>query len=332
MKFTNSILRNLECPKKIYWRYKKRFVKEDAPPLRIGSVVHKALEILGKTGDETAAYKSILEHYADVPPWADELEWAYEREMVEALVAGYIHYYSDDDEYELLEVEKKFEFPIGLEYAAGKMDGIVKHGEKILLHEIKTTASQFSDDDYWRKLNLDGQISLYALAARDMGYDVQSVLYDVISKPTFKPRRIPLTDENGFKITLDQNGERVYTKSGKPRESSSKADGYELQTRPEDAEEFGKRILEDVKKFPEKYYQRREIDLLESDLDNFKNEFVMKIEMFEMIMKKEMFYRNVSFRCKFCSYYQFCIDGVDPDTPPAGFRVEKEISPELKGE
>jgi hypothetical protein len=92
----------------------------------------------------------------------------------------------------------------------------------------------------WRRLRVDHQISLYVLAARELGYAVDGVFYDVTRKPTIAPCPIPMLDVDGVKIVLDANRQRVKNKDGKSwRQTSDTEKGYVLQTRPMEPEEWG---------------------------------------------------------------------------------------------
>jgi hypothetical protein len=113
---------------------------------------------------------------------------------------------------------------------------------------------------------IDAQVSTYFVAARALGFDVSACLYDVLGKPTIKPRAIPLTDADGVKIVLDAAAARVRTKDGKKyRETADAEQGFVLQTRPETPEEYRARLRADIASAPEAYYQRGEVVRLEEE-------------------------------------------------------------------
>lgn len=184
------------------------------------------------------------------------------------------------DDYQVLEVEKEFAFPLynpdkGCARSqsfdeGGKIDVLVRHiaSNRVKVVEHKTTSDDVAPaSHYWDRLRLDVQCSKYYMAAKSEGHDVSSVIYDVVSKPGQRPCQIPLKDENGFKIVLDQQGERVLTKDGKkPRETGDTERGFILQTVTETPEEFGTRLLETLRAAPGDYFAQKEVARLDSDL------------------------------------------------------------------
>jgi hypothetical protein len=55
--------------------------------------------------------------------------------------------------------------------------------------EHKTTSSDISAGSvFWSKTEMDAQCSLYVTAARQSGYDVRGVVYDVLRKPLLRPK------------------------------------------------------------------------------------------------------------------------------------------------
>lgn len=56
--------------------------------------------------------------------------------------------------------------------------------------EHKTSSEDISaGSNYWKRLVMDPQISVYIEGARSLGYDVKGVLYDVLKKPLFSPKK-----------------------------------------------------------------------------------------------------------------------------------------------
>jgi len=85
--------------------------------------------------------------------------------------------------------------PIGFQ---GKLDAIVKLDDgRLALLERKTTASL--DDNYWTRLEFDSQVAGYFVAARALGFDVQTVLYDVAEKPSIRPYKATPEDKRKYK-------------------------------------------------------------------------------------------------------------------------------------
>lgn len=347
-----------QCPRKHYYRYEIGLRKsDDAKPLRMGSAVHLGLDMRaqGFSIDETV--DTAVAGYAEVPAWAahDEQkvhEWLVERATVDSLLRGYFWYWENAQippelhVAEIVESEKSFDLPIRnpetgaastVFRVGGKRDKIVKLGDgRLAVMEHKTTGDDIGpESDYWKRLRLDQQISLYVVAAREQGHDVATVLYDVIRKPSISPRQIPMLDADGFKIVLDHAGQRVMTKDGKkPRESADTAQGWTLQTRVESPDEFGKRLMLDIADRPEFYYQRREIPRLESDLEEFRHELWQQQQAIRESGRNRRHFRNTAacispFRCE---YLDMCGGSIDLDNVPAGFAFVTELHPELAGE
>jgi len=68
----------------------------------------------------------------------------------------------------------------------GKIDAIVRLQDgRLAVLERKTAA--FVDDTYWARLQFDAQVVGYFIAARAAGIDVQTVVYDVVEKPSIRP-------------------------------------------------------------------------------------------------------------------------------------------------
>lgn len=333
------------CPRQFWYRYDLglRRVRETAP-LRLGSAFHHGQELRrGLFGDDVGAVIDLATAgYVEVPQWAEPQAWAVEGETVRQLLAGHFWRYGADD-LEFLAVELPFDIPLvnpdtgapsRTFRLAGKIDAIVRLPDgRLAVLEYKTAGCDISpDSDYWLRLRYDGQISLYVLAARALGYDVATVLYDVTRKPTIKPRQIPQLDDDGCKIVLDAAGERVLNANGKPRQSASSKDGYVLQVRPEAPEQYGERLLQDIGDRPDYYFQRREIPRLEDDLAEYRAELWQQADLIRESRRRGRWFRNVSrMTCDHCEFAPLCLNGarVCPDAPPAGYEFIEDVNPEL---
>ena len=245
------------CPRRHHYEYNLGIrTSGQANYYRIGHAIHAGLDARARGSSTEDSLVIALSSY-DVS--SDEIE--YEKTTVVQLLCGYWWKWEQADVPNDIRVkeyhatEHAFEIPIrhpitgrptAQFMAAGKIDKIVVLGdERTAVMEHKTTSSDISPtSDYWKRLQIEQQISMYVLAAREEGWEVKTVLYDVIRKPTIEPKRIPLVDENGAKIVLDREGNRVMTKDGKkPRETSDKELGYEMQTRPETLDEWESRLF-----------------------------------------------------------------------------------------
>jgi PD-(D/E)XK nuclease superfamily len=225
------------------------------------------------------------------------------------------------DTHDILEVESEFEFPLlnpeteapsRTFVEAGKIDGILRDKRtgvlKVLEH--KTTSDSIEpESNYWGKLTMDTQISKYILSLRSRGIDANTVVYDVVRKPGYKLGNIPLLDEDGVKIVLDSNGERVRTKDGKKWRQTADADaGYVLQTRPETLEELSSRTLIEVCSRPEDYFAVREVGRTDSDLLEYMNDAWAQSQMILYFRKRNLWPRNPSACSAFgtCEFFDLC--------------------------
>jgi RecB family exonuclease len=329
--------------------------KTDAKPLRIGSVIHEALDLhaKGKWADE--AIMDAVSVYDEVPTWADtdELvhEWLCEAALCRAMLSAYFAHYANIElppelrVAEIVNSEIDFELaitnpdtgsPIHVFKNRGKIDKIVRLADgRVAIMEHKTTSDSIEPGaDYWLRLCVDQQISRYMCAAQDLGYDPQTILYDVISKPKHSPRAIPLTDENGVKIVLDTNGDRVRTSDGKKwRETGDSAKGYAVQTRPETPDEFMARVRDEMLADPSRFFARREVPRLTSDLNTFRQELYQQAKDIHEANKTGRHFRNSGSCIGFgrCEYLDLCASGTMPtrENPPSGFVMVEDLHPEL---
>jgi hypothetical protein len=205
----------------------------------------------------------------------------FELARAKAMLCGYDARWADDmDRYEVLGVELEFAAPLvnPLTRATsrtwrigGKLDVMVRERatRRDLIVEHKTASVDVgAGSEYWRRLRMDGQVSIYFDGARALGYDPQACLYDVLAKTGLRPSAIPVLDEAGVKIVLAANGERVRTKDGKKwRETGDTAAGYVVQTRPETPEEYLARLIDAIAEDPNRFYQRGEVVRLEQEIE-----------------------------------------------------------------
>ena len=361
---TNSRMSTYKtCPRKHYYRYEIGVRRDtDAKPLRMGSAVHLGLDLKCKGEEETAALLAATDSYDQFPLWANDEEtqheWLVERETVRRLLAGYWWRWGDDADIvsEVIASEISFDLPIRnpetggtstVFRVGGKIDKIVRLRDgRIAVMEHKTCGEDLGpDSDYWKRLRIDQQISLYMCAAREMGHDVQTVLYDVIRKPSIAPKQIPVTDEQGLKVVVDQNGERVLKQNikkngepgvghGEPMQSGNTEKGWTLLTRTETPEEFGERLSNDMVERPDFYFARQEIPRLDSDLEEFRFELWQQQQAIRASQQHGRHFRNTS-ACLVmgrCEYLDQCHNGIDVANIPSGFVRVADLHPELGGE
>lgn len=315
--------------------------KDDTKALRIGKAIHAGIENLQH--GLAVACDAARRYYRDMPEQFDQYAWDIERETVLRLICAY-EWRWRDHKIENVEVEFAFQLPlINPETGrptpnfdrAGKMDGIVRLEDgRLALKETKTVSEDIGpESDYWRRLRMDLQISGYMDAARTLGYEVDTVLYDCIRKPTISATAVPLTDDDGIKVVLDRDGQRVRNANGKTwRQTGDTEKGWVLQTRPMTVEEWGEKLSSDIASRPEYYFCRMEIPRLDQDISEFQHELWEIQQAIRDAQKSGHHYRTVSKNsCPFCPFYDFCSTNqqIDLANPPIGFEVLRDIHPEL---
>ncbi len=320
----------LRCPRSHYWRYECGLTTEPSDALRFGSAWHAATEARWRGADYDGALAAAL---STGEPLNETLT-----ATLSGLLAGYFKHYAQEDFIKQVypEVEFSGRIPGSRTFAtAGKIDGLcVLHDGRLALKEDKTTSDDLSPDSkYWLRLRFNSQLLQYVDAAPMLGWDVSTIIYDVVRKPAIAPRQIPMLDENGAKIVVDAAGNRVLKKDGTPRESGDKEKGYTLQTRLETPTEFADRVYTDTQERPDFYFARREVPILQSDLEEFR---AQRLTLTRLILHcraaskktsrpEQAWPRNVDERvCSSCVFEGHCLSNltIDPVNPPAGFKVE----------
>ena len=326
----------LTCMRKHYWRYElglRKVAESDA--LRFGSAWHRSMEVRATGADIETAIAAAIGERSDL----DELQLA----TLAGMLTGYYHHYKNDT-IVAMQPEVEFRMPLAGSRTfdvGGKIDGlgILDDGRKILM-EHKTAGFDLSPaSNYWMRLIGNMQVMQYLIAARDLGWDIETILYDVARKPMIKPCCIPTLDANGYKIVNDTTGTRVFKKNGEPRETADQEKGYTTLAALETPAQFNERLTADTMARPEFYYARREVPVLADDLEAFQ---IQRLELSRLILllrgasrrasKPEYGWpRNIGENtCKYCDFTGFCLQncGVDMANPPSGFRIGA-INPEL---
>lgn len=319
----------LVCPRAHYWRYEFGLKKDDvSTALMFGSSWHVAMEA-------RASGAGLVDAFESATAQKESLD-GYDLAMLGAMLAAYYAIYQDD---ELLkaayEPEKEFRHDIKRSrtfVAAGKIDGLatLANGKTALIEHKTTSDSIDAGSDYWTRLRWNQQLCGYVLAAREMGYDISTVIYDVVRKPAIRPSKIQVLDEDGLKVVINlATGDRVLKKDGTPKQS--KSEGEELQTRQEEPAEYQDRLCDDIMSRPEFYFARREVPVLDDDISAFEeHRLVCGTQILAYRVAEKRFAnsstawpRNVSWGCKSCEYESFCLQNIVPieNDIPVGFSM-----------
>lgn len=325
------------CHRKEWFKYELGLRRAStAKPLRMGRAVHLGIELWEKGQPEDEAIIKAAEDYGVIPDWCktdeDQIEWLTEAEIVKRLLAGYfwrwgsyrLETVSAEQVYSLPIINPETGKPTPSFTFGGKWDAIIKLADgRLAVRETKTAGADISpESDYWGKLAMDQQISGYMIAARREGFDVRTVLYDVIRKPSIKPKALTKADRSmvansgtyfGEKITIDE--------SGVPERETPAM--------------YGARLNQDISDRPDFYYARREIPRLDVDLEEFAQELWEQQLDTRNRQKTGRWYRNTSACLTMgrCEYFDLCASGWKPDAgTPSGFEIVECVHPELNGD
>jgi len=296
------------CPRKHYLSYELGIRPEkDSFSLRVGSAFHLALDLIEKGHDPSDAFERVLDDPYDVA-------------LVAAMVHGH-HFRWNGQQPEVVASELAFEMPLRnpetgaatpIWNLAGVIDKIVRLDDgRLALMEHKTTSRDFSPGaDYWVRLHMDQQLSIYVLAAREIGYDVATVLYDVTRRPMLRP----------LKATPEES--RKYKANGVLYANQRDVD--------ETPAEFTARVAAYVAEHPESF-ARIEIARLDQDLQWCAAELWQQQLAIRSAQRAGHFYRNpgACFQPFPCEYLPICQNNDLEHTTPQGFKRDVQVHPEL---
>lgn len=299
---TNSRVSALmACPHRHWWAYELGIRPDTASlPLSIGSAFHAAVERLRRGEPIESAIVSARAGIADPA----------DAELTACMVAGWEWRWRDAPIGKCLAAEATWQVRIGRGRAAftaaGKIDAVYElpTGE-VAVVETKTTREDIgANSDYWRRLNIDRQISWYVIGARELGYPATTVVYDVARVPGLRPRLLSRKKDN--------DGAR------------------------ESVEQYAARVMEDIGNKPDWYYARHEIPRLDSELADVKEEMANHYRALRYYQKAGRWPRNADacLRWGRCPYFGPCADRYDPTTQgvPSGYRVVDDVNAELAQE
>lgn len=326
----------MRCLRQHYWRYEIGLQRDETPlALQIGSAWARAMEARFKGQPMLNALDAALPDTALDP---------YTATTIGILLEAYYDYWPTTDTINMTpETQFKEELQVGEELflVEGKMDALGSVSGQPMLVECKTTGeSVLPDSGYWLRLAFNLQILQYASAAWTLGYDISAAFYDVVHKPGIKPKQVPDLDKQGLKVVLDSAGNRVFKKDGSPRESGDTEKGFVVKSHLETPQEYGARLLADIRSRPDFYFARKEIPIMESDIEAFRLQRMAIAKLILSLRESEQGLSDPSnawprhcdkMICGGCQFASFCLQNisVDPVNPPQGFTV-KPFNPELE--
>lgn len=297
-----------------------RPVKE-AETLRFGTLVHKGLEAWWKSaqagviGDEQlAATLAALQGEAD----------PFDLVRAEELLRGYHYRWLDSlAHYEVIAVEVQFQtrlvnpqtgYPSQTWDLGGKIDAIVRDRRDGLVRVIehKTSSEDIAaGSDYWVRLRMDGQVSIYFEGARALGHDVAGCIYDVIKKPGIRPLEATPVES------------RKYTKAGALYANQRAED--------ETPEEFRARLVVAIADAPDAYFARGDVVRLDEEMSEALWDIWQLAQQLHAAEAAERFPRNPD-ACQLygrpCPFRDVC-SGLASIDDTTRFRRSESVHPEL---
>ena len=206
--------------------------------------------------------------------------------------------------------------------------------------------------EYWRRLRIDGQISMYYEGASVLGHDVAGCIYDVIVRPTLRPYKATPLDKR--KLTKGKGckacGGSAGGKRGVVRGSGVRLDGIEMcpdcegtgwkeaprlpanqRENDETADEYRLRVLEAIAADPDHYFVRGTVVRLDDEMVDHRFDVWNTAKHMRAVQLSGRTVRNpdacVSFN-RTCEYFEVCCGEQSLDDESAFIRGESS-HPEL---
>ncbi len=314
----------------------------------MGTSWHKCLEIFtGPDGSQEAVVEHLNAAYSRCPPSMELADWEVERVILLYSFVGWSWHRSwqQAEDIETIAREVHFERQVNNLYGRrGKIDQIIRWGDRLLLGEYKSTSQPIdSGSVFWGQLRLATQPTLYILEARraqlagkleSFGITatdplISGVLYDVWKKPTIRPKKLTQAEskkfvESGeyfvekFEIHRDTCQPAIMTINQTAIDFTNpdkvtlgkKAGVFAIRETPE---MFGARLLADIREEPEKYFARKEIPRSDLELAQLDAEYDNIARITYFMARRNLWYRNEN-QCTAryrCSMHPICLNNLD---------------------
>ncbi len=168
---------------------------------------------------------------------------------------------------------------------AGKFDVKAEFESKRWMVEHKTCAEDIQDPNapYWRRLEIDAQVSGYVLAIWQQGEKLEGTLYDVIRKPGIRPKQIVAAMRKGIINAGTYYGFPVSDPT-RFAVASTMID--------ENAELFELRLYAEVSGDPDRYFARRAIHRMDSQVLEHARELWQTTDEIRLARAENRHYRN----------------------------------------
>jgi hypothetical protein len=295
---------------------------------------------------------------------------AIERAKLMYMLLGYrwMYYLDDPDVEQEKTITREQHFDLGLinpetgralpgVKLVGKIDKIITTtGGVLAIKEHKSTSSSLdSDSDYWGHLNLDTQTKLYLYAIRRMQKNgelapwgvketdplISTIKYDVMRKPTIKPKKLSQSDSKKFvetgkyfnqvfdltyesvpKIVMDVVGGGLLIDGVLAEVTPGAKEGtFAIRETPE---MYGARLLADIGERPEFYFRCVEMTRTDKEMEAFEYELFNIYRTMQNMIKTDHWFGN-EHHCEAkykCDYIGVCYNNVEisEGNVPEGFK------------
>jgi len=299
-----------KCPMKYNLRYEKNLIPiYTDEKLFFGGVVHKALEAWHGTQCDFELRKNL------VLEKIDESCTGKVRLLATEMMIAYMEKYRNDD-FEVVANEYEFDGAIinprtkaesKTFSLKGKVDGIVKTSRGLFLIEHKTTSRLMDDPE--DKLWEDTQVGIYVAYLRDLGYDIEGVIYNELLKCSLIQKKGETEEE--FQLRYADLCSK--SKTGK---STAK------RQLPESDADYAERVAEwyrsgDRFRRTELYLSDKQLDLVRLDIWGMTQQFL------DARRRNDWFCNRESCNTFFgeCAYRRYCQSNYDDDVKREMFEL-----------
>ncbi len=243
-------------------------------PLVQGGLLHSAMEAWWESWQRGGRGRTPLQaalEALDVAVLANEVD-RFTVARMQAMVEGYHARWAPEMEagdWEVLGIELEFVAPLVHPTTGerargwimgGKLDVLARHRptDRVLLIEHKSSSEDLAvGGKYWKRLRMDGQVSVYFDGAASLGHKVDACVYDVLRKLDHKPHRATPLEERTY-TKEKRNKEGVITEPSRLYKTQREED--------ETAEAYLDRCRAAIAEKPEAFFLREDVVRLEREM------------------------------------------------------------------
>jgi len=177
MKLSHSSMSKFRrCKQRYKWQYVENLLEQPSAGQRRGTVGHHAVATWYKEYDEDVAMQSAADKMTQFEI-EDGNDYSKDWSKFEKILPRYFNWSKENDFFDdVIAVEHKFDIELGkVAVLTGYIDAIVVDQGHQWLMEHK-----FLKSSSGAHISLDPQISIYVLAARELGFNIRGVMYNAV--------------------------------------------------------------------------------------------------------------------------------------------------------